>query len=386
MIIGEGGFAQVVVDENDSSIAIKKLLDKYHSNTEFLHRFKREYEILKSLQDIAGIIPVYEFNEQLKFYTMKRCDKNLKEFLDTENITESFSEYLIDSILSIMEQVHERNIIHRDLSVTNVLINDTTDGYEVYISDFGLGKFISKDVSFKTQTIFGMGQLSYTSPEQINGFKEATQASDVYSIGKTINYILTKSPNDINHKYRGVCDKATADLPEARYRNAKEMKESIQKHREISIDEELKNKVRIKLNARTYDESVEEYLQMLSPTELAEECRKSSYVVDGLIWTIKKNHQTYPKSTLETIELLGKNCKKFRAFSDADNFAYFAEEILKDNSAQYSYSIRYSAAGILNWAAFYVGRFAAQNRIERLIKDGIDPTLEDKLNEKSFTS
>ena len=39
------------------------------------------------------------------------------------------------------------------------------------------------------------GQLFYCAPEQLTLLKDADKRSDVYSLGRIINFVMTKNPN-----------------------------------------------------------------------------------------------------------------------------------------------------------------------------------------------
>ena len=45
------------------------------------------------------------------------------------------------------------------------------------------------------------GQFYYCAPEQITGLKNATKMSDVYSLGKVVNFCLTGNPTNENMFY-----------------------------------------------------------------------------------------------------------------------------------------------------------------------------------------
>ena len=60
--IGNGGFANVY-RQKSTGLVVKKLKDDYLTDTGIRSRFKREYNITKSLQDTFGIIQVYTFDE-----------------------------------------------------------------------------------------------------------------------------------------------------------------------------------------------------------------------------------------------------------------------------------------------------------------------------------
>ena len=75
-----------------------------------------------------------------------------------------------------MSYVHERNIVHRDLSTRNILLGA---GRQVKIADFGCARQIVGD-SYESTTI--SGSPAYMSPEQLQG-RDLTLKVDVWAVG-----------------------------------------------------------------------------------------------------------------------------------------------------------------------------------------------------------
>lgn len=89
-----------------------------------------------------------------------------------------------------MSLVHQRDVLHRDLSPTNVFF---VNGI-IKIADFGLGKNLNTLTSHQTMDTSSFGQLFYCAPEQLTLLKDADKRSDVYSLGRIINFVMTKNP------------------------------------------------------------------------------------------------------------------------------------------------------------------------------------------------
>ena len=104
-------------------------------------------------------------------------------------------------ICSVLDYIHERGIVHRDVKPSNILIDE--NGGAV-LTDFGVSRYVTdelrKDLSLTTRIISGriftstmnikMGTELFMSPEVKIG-KPATAASDAYSLGLVFFHLLT---------------------------------------------------------------------------------------------------------------------------------------------------------------------------------------------------
>lgn len=378
--LDSGGFANVFADKSNENIVLKQLKQEYWKNKGVSERFKREYPITQSLQDIKAIIPVYDYYPDTHSYTMMRCSMTLKQLLDDISIPDDLLENIIDTILNTMEEVHNREVLHRDLSVSNVLINEVQGVYDIYISDFGLGKVLDHDSTYKTQMTLGVGQFAFTAPEQIQGLKNSSKQSDVYSLGKVINYIFTNSPDDTNHRYGKICDRATSRNPKYRQKDAGNIKFEINRQREAINDASLRKRAYHEIEKNTFGANTERYIDNMPPLDIAVEIRDSDEFTSAVIWYIEKNHLSHIDSVLSLLENINENCVEvFQTWTDADNFSFFAYSILKKNM-NYSFEINACAAEILNWGACTVNRFHAQALVADLENQGLEPLIEDILN------
>ena len=86
---------------------------------------------------------------------------------------------------------HEKGFVHRDIKPENILLADP--GMEVVkLTDFGLAKsFQQAGLSGMTATGFAAGTLQFMPREQLTNFRLLRPASDVWSMGATLYYMLT---------------------------------------------------------------------------------------------------------------------------------------------------------------------------------------------------
>jgi serine/threonine-protein kinase len=208
-------------------------------------RFQREAAILEALGRTSDQIPeLYaSFTENDKFYLVQ-------ELIDGETLTkkvmhegpfdESRVKELTKSLLLVLESVHSRGIIHRDIKPDNIMIRHA-DGIPVLI-DFGAVKEIVStlvDSRGNPTSTIAIGSPGFMPIEQAAG--RPVFASDLYSLGLSAVYMLTgiapqslSDPNTGNVNWQqlrpGVSDQFASVINKAieshfrdRFKTAREM-------------------------------------------------------------------------------------------------------------------------------------------------------------------
>lgn len=360
--IGSGGFAEVFrFQENNNDVAIKILKKEYSEDQGIVSRFKREYEITNALSDIDNIINVFDFSEQELSYKMEYLEFTLLKFINQYELEDDEKLFIIQQILEVMQKVHDRKILHRDLSPSNIFINNG----KIKIADFGLGKNLSSHDSHVTQYTHGFGQYYYCSPEQATQLKDATNCSDIFSIGKIINFIMTKNPNNGNHILKSVVEVATATDPGNRYSDCKTMLNNVVVISNYITSETEQANIDLNLRSGKLDVLVENYLNTVDGLELCEKLGNIEYPsFDKLLLNYMS---TSDSRAIEIIDKISHNFQEYCGWSFAanDTFAYFSYLIIKNDFSQI---IKNKAVSILNYVAWGVNRFYAQDLVNRLME------------------
>lgn len=369
-LIGSGGFA-IVYKQKSTGLVIKKLKEDFVTDESIRSRFKREFNITKSLENQYGIIKVYTFNESNYSYTMELAECTLENYLKAPSINDENRINCIRQILFIMSNVHNQDIIHRDLSPNNIFILNGM----LKIADFGLGKDLKIFTSHQTIHTNSLGQYSYCAPEQFMMLKDGDKRSDVYSIGRLINFIMTGDPTNSSHIFRSVSEKATSNDASYRYVDASQLSNYFEKCVKYHQNEEYETQVLIKIKNNVFDDMVGNYIYELSSEKLCLCIKNKSINFTTLNNFMKKNDD----QALHIIQLIDKSYIDIcgNNFESYDIFATITAKILKD---RFPYLVKEISANILRYIAVNINRFYAQSLINEVKNFGVEPMIEDILD------
>ncbi|MFM6106191.1 MAG: serine/threonine protein kinase [Sphaerospermopsis kisseleviana] len=195
-------------DTINNNLVIIKLL-AFNSDFEWddLKLFEREAETLKSLSHPS--IPSY-----LDYFEVKSSNfqgfslvqtyipgKTLEKYLQTgRKFTENEVQEIAKAVLEILVYLHELHppVIHRDIKPSNILLGERSGNSvgKVYLVDFGSVQTV---LASETGTRTIVGSYGYMPQEQFGG--RTVPASDLYSLGATLIYLITGTqPADLPQK------------------------------------------------------------------------------------------------------------------------------------------------------------------------------------------
>ncbi|MBE7381372.1 MAG: AAA family ATPase [Leptolyngbya sp. SIO1E4] len=179
--------------ESDKSLVVLKFLRPEYPTPEQIARFRLEYDLTRSF-DIPGIIGAYGLEAYQNTFVLILEDFGacpLKEvFQDKPLSTLDFLQQAL-KITEALEAIHQKDIIHKDINPTNILINPET--HHVKIIDFGIATRLSQEQAAITHLNHLEGTLAYISPEQTGRMNRALDyRSDFYSLGVTFYEMLTQ--------------------------------------------------------------------------------------------------------------------------------------------------------------------------------------------------
>jgi calcium-dependent protein kinase len=194
--LGEGAFGLVHVGlhkESGNRRAVKDL-SKLAMNLHDERLTRTEIAVLKGLDhpNILQLYYVYETEESFKLVTDLVTGSTLATYLDERGdeqrfgtLTEPQTARLMRQILSCVNYCHSHNVVHRDLSTANVMLEKDCSFDRVKVIDFGYGIHAAPYEKLSDMA----GTPDYTAPQVIEG--EYTSKCDIWSCGVMTYEILS---------------------------------------------------------------------------------------------------------------------------------------------------------------------------------------------------
>lgn len=216
--IADGGIGTVYKArdvESGDPVAIKVLLATFSRDPMILDLFKREAKILRKLKHDA-LTQYYVFAKEptLGIYYLAMefvSGPSLSTRLEAGPLEPEAVFTLIKRLAEALQAVHDREVIHRDLSPDNVILQNG-DVAQAKIIDFGISR-----ANTGGPTIIGdgfAGKVNYVSPEQVGIFDaKVTARSDIYSLGLVIAEALTGKQIDMGGTQVQIVDKRRQTPP-----------------------------------------------------------------------------------------------------------------------------------------------------------------------------
>ncbi|MBU4690989.1 serine/threonine-protein kinase [Mycoplasma zalophi] len=239
--LGKGGMGYVWLCENKitkEKAAIKILKSEYTLVEK--NRFQNEILNLKNINS-KYVVKYYDSNfsedeqwismEYVEGESLKQCILKQK-YLDLETALD-----YAKMIAQALADIHNMNLIHRDLKSSNIIIANNGDAK---IIDFGISLSSESERLTKENNVIGTAE--YLAPELIQNIEPASFQSDMYSFGillfemlegtvpftgheKLVAHINSKIPNltrlntMIPQSVQNIINKCCAKSPGNRYQN-----------------------------------------------------------------------------------------------------------------------------------------------------------------------
>lgn len=208
--IGAGSFATVHKghdDELDVPVAVKILNPKWVNHHDVEGRFLTEARLLRRIRD-EHIVRVYDIGrtpEGAPYFVMDYADGGSFDRLRKQLLPPARALQLCADASRALDVLHRHNVVHRDITPGNILLNHSTSGLKVLLADLGVAEsLVDREGHHATA-----GTPAFMALEQATGHP-LDHRSDVYSMAavtysllsghapfpvKTLQDLLSRNPN-----------------------------------------------------------------------------------------------------------------------------------------------------------------------------------------------
>lgn len=209
--LGSGGFGETFLAEDTQMPSgrrcVVKRLKPIADNSQIYQlvqeRFQREAAILEELGSHHGQIPTLYgyFRDDDHFYLVQEYieGETLSSYLQHHGLaSESTVREILVSLLPVLEYVHSKKIVHRDIKPDNIILR--TGSLEPVLLDFGavketMGTVVTQG-GHSTRSVV-VGTPGFMPSEQAGG--RPVYSSDLFALGLTAIYALTgKIPDELD--------------------------------------------------------------------------------------------------------------------------------------------------------------------------------------------
>ena len=184
-------YYQAIQNESGAKVIIKACTSA-NPGLKHVSRLNHEYEMLRDL-NIPGVV---QLEAMVKYangiaLVIREFDAiPLVESLKNEKLQVSAALKIALSLVKTIEELHEQNIIHKDIQPENIFVG--LEKEETWIVDCSVSSLLPKEM-LNIQNIGSIeGNLAYISPEQTGRMNRSVDyRTDFYSLGITLYEILT---------------------------------------------------------------------------------------------------------------------------------------------------------------------------------------------------
>lgn len=204
--LGRGGMGAVYLARHASTgeqVALKVMLPKVAAHADARRRFLREAELTGALRH-PNIAALHDsgFADGTFYLTTEYCTGGSLDLLLRQRngpLPVARAVRIAVQVLEGLEHAHGQGVVHRDLTPSNILLQDEPDGSSTAkVADFGIAKaFDQAGLSGLTRTGATAGKPHFMTRQQVVNFKRAAPAVDVWALAACLYQALTgHTPRD----------------------------------------------------------------------------------------------------------------------------------------------------------------------------------------------
>lgn len=238
--LGSGTFGTVYLSKHiilQCFRAIKRI--PKDSTLDFL---LKEAQLLKSLHH-SGIPTIYDIEQDESYFYL------IEEYVEGESLeafllrqtTISQATFLdlslqLCDIFRYLHDVKPSPILYMDLKPEHIIVC----GMKIKLIDFNVASYLSN--SGNICTLFG--NQEFTAPELFTG-ATPNLLSDIYSIGKIMEYLSNHVELSLSPKFKKIIQKATDSNPACRYETVDELIAAIEEEKNLCNQPHLRTKIAV---------------------------------------------------------------------------------------------------------------------------------------------
>ena len=179
-------------------VAVKVLRREFADEQKARLRFEREAQAAARISHnhVATVFWVGQLSDEVPYIVQEYVrGRTLAEHLAaTGPVPTAEVRRILSEIASGLAAAHEKRVIHRDVTPSNIMIEEQTG--RALLTDFGLAATVTTGAESPvriTKTGEIIGNPMYLSPEQLAGGR-ATEEADIYSLGMLAYELLAYEP------------------------------------------------------------------------------------------------------------------------------------------------------------------------------------------------
>lgn len=177
-------------------VAVKLIEPEVAARPEAVQLFLREAHILSQLRHprIVDYVSLGLHDGQMYIAMEYLPAINVRKLLDSQSRPRQLRLAcgLACYMLEALQHAHEKDIVHRDVKPTNVLVYKVDKKVQLKLADFGLAKnYLNAGFSSVSRENEVRGTLAYMAPEQLINCRYAKPACDIYAVGACLYWFLS---------------------------------------------------------------------------------------------------------------------------------------------------------------------------------------------------